>query len=408
MYKGYKYMKKIRNILLMNRYNKTITIKKYAILSYTIVFLLASCTQKDKLNIKDQLVINEKLLTSTLNGDSFKLKRTNSIYAESFIAFNEVYQNRINGSPSIDNQIDGFVKIVTTTEKIDFDFSSFVAFFKVLEINKIQSKAINSEKDIIFNYYKNDLSTSKYKKSYEYGSKVAEIVTNNFQNHKGFLIIKDIDELGYNHPKNFKNIPKTELINSGKELIKINNKLSDLQKIICNYWEGNNDKQIKKIKIEGHWFSILSQIIKKSNISTSEVSKLYAMLGLTINEAYKIGEYEEYKTTYISPNNIIVNNLDKNWVPYLNNNKDEFNSIASVVALSASNIISNYLKDDAAFIDSSIYKYTGYVRNYSSLEEAASEASISRAYGGIHYIFTANEAAGQGKVLANKILNKIK
>ena len=234
------------------------------------------------------------------------------------------------------------------------------------------------------------------------------IVTNNFKNHKGFSIINDIDELGYNHPKNFKNIPKSELISNGKELIKINNKLSDLQKIICNYWEGNNDKQIKKINIEGHWFSILSQKIKNSSLSTADISKLYAILGLTVNEAYKIGEYEEYKTTYISPNVIIKNNLDKNWDPYLKNNINEFNSITSVVSLSASNIISNYLKDNSPFIDSSIYKYTGQVRNYSSLEEAASEASISRAYGGVHYIFTVNEAAGQGKYLASKILNKIK
>ncbi len=392
----------------MNRYNNNITISKYAILSYTLAFLLVSCIQKDKLNIQDQLVTSETLLTNTLNNENFSVKRTNSIYAESFIAFNEVYLLGAKNYISINNQINGFSKIQPTTENIDFDFSSFAAFYKVLEINKIGSKALDSQKNIIFKYYENELSSNKYKKSYEYGSKVAEIVTNNFQNHKGFLIINDIDELGYNHPKNFKNITKSELINSGKELIKINKKLSDLQKIICNYWEGNNDKQIKKINIEGHWFSILSQKIRNTKISISEISKIYAILGLTINEAYKIGEYEEYKTTYITPTNIIINNLDKNWVPYLNNKKDEFNSITSVVSLSASNIISNYLKDNSTFIDSSIYKYTSQARNYSSLEEAASEASISRAYGGIHYIFTANEAAGQGKVLANKILNKMK
>ena len=392
----------------MNRYNNNLTISKYAILSYTLAFLLVSCTQKDELNIQDQLVTSETLLTNTLNNENFSVKRTNSIYAESFIAFNEVYLLGAKNYISINNQINGFSKIQPTTENIDFDFSSFAAFYKVLEINKIGSKALDSQKNIIFKYYENELSSNKYKKSYEYGSKVAEIVTNNFQNHKGFLIINDIDELGYNHPKNFKNITKSELINSGKELIKINKKLSDLQKIICNYWEGNNDKQIKKINIEGHWFSILSQKIRNTKISISEISKIYAILGLTINEAYKIGEYEEYKTTYITPTNIIINNLDKNWVPYLNNKKDEFNSITSVVSLSASNIISNYLKDNSTFIDSSIYKYTSQARNYSSLEEAASEASISRAYGGIHYIFTANEAAGQGKVLANKILNKMK
>jgi len=401
-------MKKIRNILQMSRHNKNITISKYAILSYALAFLLVSCTQKDKLNIKDQLVTCESLLTNTLNNENFSVKRTNSIYAESFIAFNEVYLLGDKNYISINNQINGFLKIEPTTENIDFDFSSFAALHKVLEINKIGSKALDSQKNIIFNYYENELSSRRYRKSYEYGSKIAEIVTNNFKKHKAFLIINDIDELGYNYPKNFKNIPKSELISNGKELIKINNKLSDLQKIICNYWEGNNDKQIKKINIEGHWFSILSQKIRNAKISISETSKIYAILGLTINEAYKIGEYEEYKTTYISPNNIIKNNLDNNWEPYLKNNINEFNSITSVVSLSASNIISNYLKDNSDFIDSSIYKYTGQVRNYNSLEEAASEASVSRAYGGIHYIFTVNEAAGQGKFLASKILNQIK
>jgi hypothetical protein len=401
-------MKKIRNILLMNSYNKNIIIPKYAILSYTLILLFVSCAQKEKLSIKDQIVINETLLTSTLNNDSLSVKRTNSIYAESFMAFNEVYQLNTKNYKSINNQLNGFLKIEPATENIDFNFSSFAAFYKVLETNKIDSKALDSQKNKIFKYYENELSSKKYRKSYEYGSKVAEIVTNNFETNKGFNIINDIDELGHNYPKNFINIPKSELISNSKELIKINNKLSDLQKIICNYWEGNNDKQIKKINIEGHWFSILTQKIKKTNIPISEISKIYAILGLTINEAYKIGEYEEYKTTYISPNNIIKNNLDKNWEPYLNNNINEFNSITSIVSLSASNIISNYLKDDVAFIDSSIYKYTGYVRNYNSLEEAASEASISRAYGGIHYIFTVNEAAGQGKFLASKILNQIK
>jgi hypothetical protein len=392
----------------MNRYCKNIIFTKYAILSYSIILFFFSCSQKEKLNIKDQLVTNETLLTNTLNNDNFSQKRTYSIYVESFLAFNEVYQQTTKNYKSINNQINGFLKIEPTIENIDLDFSSFAAFFKALEINKIGSKSLDGQKNKIFKYYENELSTRKYRKSYEYGTKIAETVVKNFEIHKRFNIINDIDELGYNHPKNFINIPKSELISNGKDLIQINNKLSDLQKIICNYWEGKNNEQKKKINIEGHWFSILTQKIKKINLPNYEISKIYALLGLTINEAYKIGEYEEYKSTYISPYNIIKNNLVKNWEPYLKNNNNEYNSITSVVSLSASIIISNYIKDNSPFLDSSIYKYTGQVRNYNSLEEAASEASISRAYGGIHYIFTVNEAAGQGKFLANKILNKIK
>ena len=191
----------------MNRYYKNITMPKYALLSYTLILLFVSCGQKNKLSIKDQLVTNEALLTSTLNNDSLIVKRTNSIYAESFIAFNEVYQSSAKNYNSINNQINGFSKIEHRTENIDFDFSSFAAFYKVLEINQIGSKDLDSQKNIIFNYYENELSSRKYRRSYEYGSKIAEIVTNNFKNHKGFNIIDDIDELGYNYPKNFINIP---------------------------------------------------------------------------------------------------------------------------------------------------------------------------------------------------------
>ena len=70
MYREDKYMNKIRNILKMNRYYKNITMPKYALLSYTLILLFVSCGQKDKLSIKDQLVTNEALLTSTLNNDS--------------------------------------------------------------------------------------------------------------------------------------------------------------------------------------------------------------------------------------------------------------------------------------------------------------------------------------------------
>ena len=145
----------------MNRYNNNITISKYAILSYTLAFLFISCTQKNELNIQDQLVTSETLLTNTLNNENFSVKRTNSIYAESFIAFNEVYQSSAKNYNSINNQINGFSKIEHRTENIDFDFSSFAAFYKVLEINQIGSIALDSQKNIIFNYYENELSSRK-------------------------------------------------------------------------------------------------------------------------------------------------------------------------------------------------------------------------------------------------------
>ena len=103
-------MKKNRNILLMNRHNKSKIISKYKILSYTLILLFVFCALIDKLTIKNQLVTCETLLTAALNNDSLSVKRTNSIYAESFIAFNEVYQLSAKNYKSINDQINGFLK----------------------------------------------------------------------------------------------------------------------------------------------------------------------------------------------------------------------------------------------------------------------------------------------------------
>lgn len=383
-------------------------LSKLSLISYVIILLFVSCSEKENLNIVNQLFIDNINLTNALNIDNNSRLKSKEVYAESYMAMHEIYQIKTDKLGSINNQIIGFTKITTSKKNINYDFSSLVAFYEVIALNSIKSTSIEFQKTKIFNYYKKELFSIKYKNSLEFGSLIAKTIVKNFRNHKGFFIVKDIDELGYNHPKNFKNIPKPELINNAKELIKINNNLTDFQKFICNYWEGNDEKGIKKINIEAHWFSILTQKLSKSNLPIEEITKIYAMLGLTIYEAYKIGEYEEYTNTFSTPKDIIEKNINKNWSPFLKNSFKEYNSTSSIVSLSASKIISNFIKPDTTFVDSSIFKYIGYSKKFNSLEEAASEASISRAYGGLHFIFIVNDAAEQGKILANKILIKIK
>ena len=59
-------------------------------------------------------------------------------------------------------------------------------------------------------------------------------------------------------------------------------------------------------------------------------------------------------------------------------------------------------------MDSSVYEYIGQTREYTSLIDAAAEASISRAYGGLHYIPSVNLAAKQGELISKIIITKLK
>ena len=64
--------------------------------------------------------------------------------------------------------------------------------------------------------------------------------------------------------------------------------------------------------------------------------------------------------------------------------------------------------ENFAFEDTSDLAYIGMKRNFTSFNQAANEASISRVYGGIHYRSGCEEGAKNGKQIGEYINQKIK
>ena len=69
-------------------------------------------------------------------------------------------------------------------------------------------------------------------------------------------------------------------------------------------------------------------------------------------------------------------------------------------------MLTSIFGDNFAFTDSSELEFNLPVRSFKSFREAASEASISRVYGGIHYRSGCESGSKQGKELAKIILTK--
>jgi hypothetical protein len=61
-----------------------------------------------------------------------------------------------------------------------------------------------------------------------------------------------------------------------------------------------------------------------------------------------------------------------------------------------------------AFTDSTEFKYDHGVRKFTSFREAAKESSISRVYGGIHYLSGCDEGNKAGTKLGQYISGKLK
>ena len=393
--KVHNYITKIKNYI------------KYQYIIYIIFLLFISCNLVN-IDIKENIILNETALSIAINSDSTKTGLITKIYSCSFLAIYEIYDIDSKDKISINNQINGFEKIPIPVYDINTVLAGFNAYYTVLQAFQIKSDEINKLQNDINQYYKNKIDNEKFQNSLNYGKMVSKIIINNFYKNDGLNFIKNLDELNINRPENIIKTPTKELLKNSNEIYKANNQLNDLQKNICDYWNGNDSNLNTKINISSHWLRILSQIIKKQDIKPSEILKLYAILGIAMNESYKIGIHNGYKMSYTTPKKFINNNIDANWNPYLKNKELEYNSITSIISSASANIITNNLNINSSFNDSSIYEYIGKTREFSSLVDAAAEASISRAYGGLHYIPTVNLAAEQGKFISKIILNKFK
>ena len=375
---------------------------------YCILMLFISCSNVKDVDIKGQIMINEAALTKAINEDAGLYENETKIYASSFLALYEVYEIDKENKTSINNKIAGFDTIPKPIKKINSVLAGFNAYYNILNAFEIKKADIKLLQNNLNKYYEEKLDKDIFQNSINYSKIVSDIILKNFKNNDGFYFIKNLDELNINRPETILKTTQDELLKNANDIYQASQQLTDLQKNTCNYWNGDDQSLKNKISISGHWFRLLSQIIKDKEMDANETLKLYATLGNTINESNKIGSQTGYTLSYISPKIFINKNKDPKWSPYLKSNKEEYNSITSVISTASANIINDVLNVNYKIVDSSVYEYIGQTREYTSLIDAAAEASISRAYGGLHYIPSVNLAAKQGELISKIIITKLK
>jgi len=100
--------------------------------------------------------------------------------------------------------------------------------------------------------------------------------------------------------------------------------------------------------------------------------------------------------------------IDKDWMPFLQTPPfPEYTSGHSTITASAATVLTKLYRDNLAFEDSSDYQYIGLKRKFTSLSAAAEECSMSRVYGGIHYVTSVNTGAAMGKQVGGLVVKKI-
>lgn len=191
-----------------------------------------------------------------------------------------------------------------------------------------------------------------------------------------------------------------------REVYDVGNSLTTDQEDIALFWADGGGT----LTPPGHWVSITGQILEQEGETLDVAAEAYAKVGLAVADAF-IACWEIKFTynlmrpiTYIQDPAGPIN--DPGWTSFIGTPPfPEFTSGHSTQSGAAAGVLTD-LFGEVAFTDHT-HDGTLAPRSFTSIEEAADEAAISRLYGGIHYRAAIERGLEQGACIAQTILDEV-
>ncbi|WP_421795196.1 vanadium-dependent haloperoxidase [Haliscomenobacter sp.] len=193
--------------------------------------------------------------------------------------------------------------------------------------------------------------------------------------------------------------------------------LSEEQKAIANFWDCNpfvthNEGHLmfatKKITPGGHWMGITRIVCQKTKADLVKSAWSYALTAVTLNEAFISCWDEKYRSAYVRPETAIRALKDPKWFPLLQTPPfPEYTSGHSVVSSASAVVLTHLYGDSFAYVDSVEVIYGLPPRSFPSFSAAATEASRSRLYGGIHFLPAIENGVKQGQAIGNYLIQQL-
>lgn len=191
------------------------------------------------------------------------------------------------------------------------------------------------------------------------------------------------------------------------EVYLVSKKLNEDERATGLFWDDFPDG--KTLTGGGHWVSILKTVMTDQNVSLIEGAHLYAGLFIAANDA-AIGCFKaKYTYNQMRPVTYIQKFMGHNdWNPLIiTPPHPEYPAAHATVSMAGATILTKMLGDKVSFTDNT-YAYKGYkAHHFNNFKEAATEAGMSRLYGGIHYRQSIEAGFTQGEKVADYISNKL-
>ncbi len=202
-----------------------------------------------------------------------------------------------------------------------------------------------------------------------------------------------------------------------KNVYETGKKLTKQQKDVANFWDcnpfalqqlGHIEFGLKKISPGGHWIGITGLACSKVKASLQQTAFIHSIVSITLADAFISCWDEKYRSNRVRPETAIKKWLDPYWQPFLQTPPfPEYTSGHSVISTSVATVLTHLFGNNFAFTDNTENEFGLPSRNFKSFLQAASEAAISRFYGGIHYKDAIENGALQGKAIGDYVITRM-
>lgn len=218
-------------------------------------------------------------------------------------------------------------------------------------------------------------------------------------------------------PLTFDSTRSSPFMREAREVWEIGKRLTEDQRRITLHWDdnpyvmhvqGHTMFATKKVTPGGHWMGIVGIAARKAGADFMRSAEAYARTAIALSDAFINCWDEKFRSNVIRPETVINAYLDERWQPVLQTPPfPEYTSGHSVISAAAAVVLTDQFGKAFAFIDSVEAEFGMPPRPFTSFQQAAEEAGISRLYGGIHYRRAVEQGLVQGRRLGELIVSRV-
>lgn len=165
---------------------------------------------------------------------------------------------------------------------------------------------------------------------------------------------------------------------------------------------------MKKISPGAHWLGITGIACRQARVNFAQALRVHTLVSVALTDGFIACWDEKFRSNRIRPETAIRKYLDPKWHPFLQTPPfPEYLSGHSTISAAAAVVLTHYFGDNFTYQDTVEVRFGLPTRQFASFQQAATEAGISRFYGGIHFMDAIENGRQQGLRVGEWVVNKV-